>query len=233
MRIVEVEPGPGETLFDWRAGQFASLRFAGQPPRDYSIANAPGGERLVFHVRCEQGASGGVSAYVNECLAVGDALELQGPYGNAWFRRDHPGPVLAIAGGTGLAPMKAVVEDALAVPIRRDVHLYFGCRNETEIYLERYFIDLMHTAPNFRFITVLSDPKGHSGRRTGLVGEAVAADFQLLYGHQCYMAGPPKMVEACRSMLELKAVPPHDVFTDAFHTEAEMRRRGEHRPVWD
>lgn len=233
VRIVEVEPAPGETLFDWRAGQFASLRFDGQPPRDYSIANVPGDGRLAFHVRCDPNASGGVSAYVNDRLAVGDALELQGPYGRAWFRRDHPGPVLAIAGGTGLAPMKAVVEDALAVPLRRDVHLYFGCRDEREIYLERYFIDLMHERPNFRFITVLSEPKEHGGRRTGPVGQAVAADFQLLYGHQCYMAGPPKMVEACRSMLELKAVPAHDMFADAYHSEAEMRRLGEPRPVWD
>lgn len=208
------------------------MRFAGQPPRDYSIASPPGTETLAIHVRRERPGQG-VSAFVAEELCEGDALELQGPYGAAWFRRDHPGPVLAVAGGTGLAPMKAVVEDALAVPLRRDIHLYAGFRNEEEIYLERHFIELMHSQPNFRFVTVLAEPRHHGGRRTGPVGEAVAADFQLLYGHHCYLAGPPKMVEVCRDMLKLKAVPPHDIFADAFYSEAEMQRLGEPRPVWD
>lgn len=229
VRIVRLAAETG-ALFDWRAGQYASVRFRDQAPRDYSIANAPGDGALDIHVR--RSGAGGVSDFVCDELAPGDAVQVQGAFGAAYFRERHQGPMLAIAGGTGLAPMKAIVEAALGSGLNKDVHLYFGVRDEREIYLERYFIGLTHTYPNFRFVTVLAEPREHSGRRTGLVGDALAADFQLLYGHQCYIAGPPAMVEACRTMLNLKSVPAYDIFADAFYSEAEMQARGEPRPNW-
>jgi len=220
-------------LFDWHAGQYASVRFDGQEPRDYSIANRPGEGFAEFHIRHVGGD--GASGYVASGLAEGERVEVQGPFGEAWFRRDHPGPVLAVAGGTGLAPMKAVIEDALATGLERDVHLYYGCRDEREIYLERYFIDLARRHPWFRFVSVLSDarPEDDPGRRRGLVGEAVAADFQGLAGFDCYLAGPPPMVDAVMDMLLTKGATSERLFTDAFRTEAEMQALDLPRPVWD
>ena len=102
----------------------------------------------------------------------------------------------------------------MAANFDKDIHLYFGVKDEAEIYLERYFIGLTREHSNFRFVTVVSDMQDNSGRRRGMVGAAVAADFQLLYGYQIYVAGPPIMVQACRRMLKLKSVPDHDIFTD-------------------
>lgn len=229
VRIVRLEAETG-SLFPWRAGQYASFRFADQPARDYSIANAPGEDVLEVHIR--RSGSGGVSDYICDSLTVGDLVTVQGAFGGAYLRSSHKGALLAIAGGTGLAPMKAIVEAALADGFKYDMHLYFGVRNESELYLERYFIELMHRHPNFRFVTVISEPTENSGRRSGLVSDAVAADFQLLYGHQCYLAGPPVMVNASAQMLKLKSVPKYDIFADAFYTEAEMQARGEPRPDW-
>ncbi|WNK00707.1 FAD-binding oxidoreductase [Thalassospiraceae bacterium LMO-JJ14] len=230
VRIIRLEPDDAE-LFDWRAGQYASFRIGDLEPRDYSIANAPGAGVIELHIR--RSGAGGVSDYICDELKSGDPVDVQGAFGGAYYRARHDGPLLAVAGGTGLAPMKAIVEDALAGGFRKDVHLYFGVREESELYLERYFIDLMHTYPNFRFVTVISEPQENSGRRTGFVSDAVAADFQLLYGHQCYLAGPPVMVDACAHMLKLKSVPRHDIFADAFYSEAEMQARGAPRPDWD
>ena len=220
-------------LFHWRAGQYASVRFHGQEPRDYSIANRPGDGFAEFHIRHVGGD--GASGYVADGLAEGERVEVQGPFGEAWFRRDHPGPVLAVAGGTGLAPMKAVVEDALGTSLERDVHLYYGCRDEGEIYLERYFIDLARRHPRFRFVTVLSAarPEDDPGRRRGLVGEAVAADFRSLAGFDCYLAGPPPMIDAVTDLVTAKGAGAGRVFADAFRTEDEMRALGLPRPVWD
>jgi len=217
-------------LIDWRAGQYASFRIDGFEARDYSIANAPGEEFIELHIR--RSGAGGFSDFVCEGLKVDDVIDVKGAYGGAYFRENHVGPVLAIAGGTGLAPMKAVVEAALSSNLKQDIHLYFGVRDESEIYLERYFIDLTRAHPNFRFVSVLSEPKENSGRRRGLVSQAVAADFQLLYGCQCYLGGPPQMVDACASMLKLKSVPKYDVFADAFYREEEMRAMGAPRPDW-
>ena len=229
IRIIRLESCDG-SLFDWRAGQYASLRFCDFDARDYSIANAPGDDFLEVHIR--RSGSGGVSDYICNDLKAGDTLDVQGAFGGAYYRAGHPGPLLAIAGGTGLAPMKAIIEAAIKDGFKRDLHLYFGVRDESELYLERHFIELMHAHPNFRFITVISDPSENSGRRTGLVSDAVAADFQLLYGYQCYLAGPPVMVEASAHMLKLKTVPKYDIFADAFYTEAEMQAKGEPRPDW-
>lgn len=206
--VVTIKP---EGDFDWRAGQFAALTFPGFERRDYSIANRPGEGILEFHIR---NSGAGVGAHCAGGLCVGDDVGLSGPFGSAFFRRGHGGPILAIAGGTGLAPVKAVVEDALASGFDKDIHLYFGVRDEPDIYLERHFIGLTQAHPNFRFVTVLAEPTTHSGRRRGNVMEAVAADFQLLYGYQCYVSGPSAMVAACRQGLKLKSVPPHDIFAD-------------------
>jgi naphthalene 1,2-dioxygenase ferredoxin reductase component len=186
IRIIRLESCDG-SLFDWRAGQYASFRFCDFDARDYSIANAPGDDFLEVHIR--RSGSGGVSDYICNDLKAGDTLDVQGAFGGAYYR-------------------------------------------ESELYLERHFIELMHAHPNFRFITVISDPSENSGRRTGLVSDAVAADFQLLYGYQCYLAGPPVMVEASAHMLKLKTVPKYDIFADAFYTEAEMQAKGKPRPDW-
>ena len=206
--VVRVRP---DDAFDWRAGQFAALRFPDFEIRNYSISNRPGEGEIEFHIRDN---GGGVGAHVASTASVGDPVEIAGPFGSAYFRRRHGGPLLAIAGGTGLAPMKAIVEDALATGHAGDVHLYFGVRDEPDIYLEQHFIALTRAHLNFRFVTVLAEPGEPTGRRHGLVGAAVAADFQLLYGYQCYVAGPPAMVQACRDALRLKSVPAHDIFAD-------------------
>jgi ferredoxin-NAD(P)+ reductase (naphthalene dioxygenase ferredoxin-specific) len=190
IRILKIAPMDG-AVFDWRAGQYASFQFSGCEPRDFSIANTSDAGLIELHVR--RSGSGGASDAICDEVKVGDAVSVDGPYGAAYFRARHQGPIVAIAGGTGLAPMKSIVEGALS---------------------ERHLIGLTREHPNFRFISVVADKTDNSGRRRGLVGDAVAADFQLLYGHQIYLAGPPAMVDACRKMLKLKSVPDHDIFTD-------------------
>lgn len=211
VRVLKISPNSGN-IFSWRAGQYANFQFDGCEPRDFSIANISGSGEIELHIR--RSGSGGVSDTICDDVSVGDPVKVDGPFGAAYFRQSHEGPILAIAGGTGLAPMKAIVESALKNDFKKDIHLYFGVKDASEIYLERYFIELTRHHPNVRFITVVSDMNDNSGRRRGLVGDAVAADFQLLYGHQVYLAGPPVMVQACRKMLKLKSVPNHDIFTD-------------------
>ncbi len=126
VRIVRLEALNG-ALFKWRAGQYASFRFADQAARDYSIANAPGDDFIEVHIR--RSGAGGVSDYICDALKVGDTVTVQGAFGGAYLRSSHKGALLAIAGGTGLAPMKAIVEAALADDFKLDMHLYFGVRN--------------------------------------------------------------------------------------------------------
>ena len=205
--------------FAYTAGQYASLGCAGRPARDYSMATGPGGGMLEFHIRAMD--DGEVSNFVRDEISEGDKVAVEGPYGAAYLRDAHRGPILAIAGGSGLAPIKAIVETALAKDMPQPMFLYFGVRGERDVYLEEEFQRLAEAHERLRVQIVLSEPEGGTGRRTGFVHDAVAADFDDLDGCKAYLAGPPVMVEAATEMLEIRDMRPEDIHADAFYTEAE------------
>ena len=205
--------------FTFSAGQYASVTFEGQAPRDYSMASRPDEKRLEFHIR-RMGA-GGASHYVAAQLEAGDTVRVEGPYGASHLRESHAGPIVAIAGGSGLAPVKSIVEQALALGKQQPITLYFGVRDERDLYLEAHFLALAASHANFRFVPVLSEPSGPTQRRTGFVHDAVAADVPDFDGMKAYIAGPPPMVEAATRLLEERGMRHQDIHADAFYTEAE------------
>lgn len=207
----------GEPL-PFAAGQFVRLDFGNGLARDYSMANRPG-EELQFHVRRMPG--GTVSVHVWENLKLGDAVTVEGPFGSCWLREDHTGPILAIAGGSGLAPIKSIVETALAKGMTNPIHLYFGVRGERDVYLETVFRDLAARHPNLRFEVVLSDENA-PGRRHGFVTDALKADRPDVAGAKAYVCGPPPMVDAAMALLADWGIPAADRHADAFYSPAEL-----------
>jgi CDP-4-dehydro-6-deoxyglucose reductase/ferredoxin-NAD(P)+ reductase (naphthalene dioxygenase ferredoxin-specific) len=208
--------------FAFSAGQYAALGFPGQAPRDYSMASRPDEPMLEFHIRRTTG--GAASQYVAHRLRLGDLVTVEGPYGSCWLRQQHRGPILAIAGGSGLAPIKSIVETALAHGMTQPIFLYFGARAERDLYLVAHFEDLAGRHRNLRFVPVLSDPEpADTGRRRGLLHDAVATDFAALAGAKAYLAGPPIMVEAVVAILVSRGVAPQDIHADAFYSEAEKQ----------
>lgn len=205
--------------YTFSAGQYASVQFAGLPPRDYSMANRPDEPVLEFHIRLVPG--GAVTPHVATRLKAGDAVKVIGPYGTSYLRAKHTGPILALAGGSGLAPIKSIVETALADGATQPIHLYFGVRDERDLYLEDHFRKLAGRHPNLRFTPVLSEPSGPTARRTGFLADAVRADFPTLDGAKVYLAGPPVMVETATAAVEALGVRRQDCHADAFYTEAE------------
>jgi naphthalene 1,2-dioxygenase ferredoxin reductase component len=217
LRLVIEGDGP----FAFAAGQYAVLSFADLPPRDYSMANRPDEPILEFHIRR---IGEGASAYVAQRLRLGDEVTVAGPYGAAFLRERHTGPLIAIAAGSGLAPIKSIVETALHVGSTQLIHLYFGARDEHDLYLEREFQALTQTHRNFRFTPVLSEPRNATQRRRGLVHQAAVADLGDLAGAKAYLAGPPAMVEAAtRLLVAARGMRPEDIHADAFYSEAEKR----------
>lgn len=215
VRLEVISGGP----FRFSAGQYARVSFRGQPPRDYSMANMPTEALLEFHIRH---LAGGLSSrYVAERLALGDEVTVEGPFGTCYWRPRHIGPILAIAGGSGLAPIKSIVETALLHGITQPIRLYFGVRDERDLYLEDHFAQLAARHPHLGFIPVLSQPSRPTRRRTGLVHEAVRADHASFAGWKAYLAGPPALVEAASAMLAECHMAPEDIHADAFYTEAE------------
>ncbi len=206
--------------FRFAAGQYARVSFPGHSPRDYSLANRPGAAELEFHVRHR--ADGGAGAYAARTLRIGDSVWVEGPFGEAWLRADHNGPILCLAGGSGLGPMKAIVETALAKDARRRVDLYFGGRDEPDVYLEDHFRRLETRYRNFHFHVLLSAARGPTARRQGTVVDGLAADGAVepdrFAGAKAYAAGPPAMVCAARVSLLSLGLPAVDIHIDPFYT---------------
>jgi naphthalene 1,2-dioxygenase ferredoxin reductase component len=219
VRLEVVSGGP----FDFSAGQFASVTFDGCAPRDYSMANVPGDPVLEFHVRRTDG--GATSAYVGERLELGEEVRVEGPFGASYLREAHRGPIIAVAGGSGMAPIKSIVERALHKALPQHIYLYFGVRTERDLYLQDHFARLARQHPNLHFTPVLSEGPG-DGWRTGLVHEAVAQDFDEFDGCKGYLAGPPVMVEAATRLFEQRGMRRIDIHADAFYTAAEMAEAG-------
>ena len=205
--------------FDFSAGQYSQITFKGLPPRDYSMANQSGNNLLEFHIREISG--GKISTFVNKNLKVGDAVKVKGPYGISYYRNNHTGPILAIAGSTGLAPIKSIIEKALNQNAKRKIYLYLGVRDIPDLYLVEYFKRLMknHTALSLNII--LSESKESNKYRKGYLADAIANDFDNLNQTKVYLAGPPIMVETCINQLRKIGVRDENCHADAFYTEAD------------
>jgi naphthalene 1,2-dioxygenase ferredoxin reductase component len=201
----------GQPLF-FAAGQYADLSFARHPPRAFSMANPPDDPVLEFHIRHLDGVASG---HVARKLQLGERVRVKGPYGNA-FLRPQQRPLLAIAGGVGLAPIRAIVLTALAHDKRLPIHLYLGVRDAPDLFAAAEFCALAARHPHFRFVPVLSAPRAATGRRTGLVHEAAAADFASLAGHTVHIAGPPPMVDAAKALALQRGAAPEAIHTDPF-----------------
>ena len=201
------------------AGQYAKLEFGAGLERDFSMASTPGAALLEFFVRRVSGGS--ATKYLFDELRIGAQVKVSGPFGSAYLRERHTGPILAVAGGSGLAPIKSIVETVLTADTDREVHLYFGARDERDIYLEPLLQQWQARAANLRVHVVLSAPSQASARRVGLITEAVAQDLTSLTGFKAYLAGPPPMVEAMQVWLLQSGLPRRNIHADAFYTQAE------------
>jgi len=206
--------------YSFSAGQHARLKFApGIPERDYSMANRPDEKHLEFHIR--HVPRGQASDYVFACLHLGAEITVSGPLGNAYLRENHAGPLLAVAGGSGLAPIQSIVETALRADPEREIHLYFGARDERDVYLEARLAELCSRHTNLKVEIILSEPTRSRARRRGLVTEAVSGDFASFDGFKAYVAGPPGMVEAMQRELRDKGMAVRDIHADAFYGQSE------------
>jgi CDP-4-dehydro-6-deoxyglucose reductase/ferredoxin-NAD(P)+ reductase (naphthalene dioxygenase ferredoxin-specific) len=206
------------------AGQYVQLQFGRLPARSFSMANRPDEHILEFHIR--RTASGGASAYVAEQLRLNERVELKGPFGSAALRSNHGGPMIAAAGGSGLAPIRSIVRTALAARVTQPIHLYFGARDERDVYYERELLQLADDHPNLRVEVILSSAEDPVDRRTGYVHDAIADDLPTLADTKLYVAGPPPMVAAVTALARSRGALESDIHADAFTSAAPASYRG-------
>lgn len=214
IKLVRIAPKNG-ALGQFAAGQYAQVGFGGVPSRSYSMANWHGDKGLEFHIRRVPG--GLTSEHVHSVLRIGDTARIELPLGSSSLRQHHTGPILCIAGGSGLAPIKSIVEAALNYGMKQPIHVYFGVRSERDLYLVEHFEALAKRHPNLTFAPVLSAAPS-AQYRGGLVTDAVAADLSELDGWKAYIAGPPPMVDAAMGLALARGLRAEDLHADVFFT---------------
>lgn len=203
----------------YKAGQFAQIGVSGLPgvERSYSFATpAQPDAQVSFFVRRVPG--GVFSAAVNEQNLMGQTATVDGPLGDFWLR-PGTGPLLMVAGGSGLAPILALLQDARAQGVARPVTLLFGARTQADLYALDALQDLARQWPSaFTFTPVLSDEppaSGWDGAR-GFVTEHLPASPAP--DTQAYLCGPPPMIDTAESLLRERGLSREQLHADRFTT---------------
>ena len=207
----------GEESLRWLPGQYLELLLDNGQRRAFSIANASdGGNRIELHVR--HVAEGNFSRWAFESLEEGMRLRAEGPLGTFVPRENSERGLLFIAGGTGIAPIKAMIEHFAALGSQRPMELYWGTRQPGELYLGKQIEAWAEHVPQLRFVAVVSDPDVaiESDVRRGMVLDAVLADHPRLADFDVYVCGPPAMVDAATHAFAATDLPSAQLFFDSY-----------------
>ena len=211
----------GEEL-DFQAGQYVQIKApqygknSEEVYRAYSIASPPS-DKGVIQLIIRRVPQGICTTYIFDYLKEGDQLDLNGPYGD-FFLRDSDREMICIAGGSGLAPIKAILHKMEEEGIRRKATFYFGCVEKRDLY----YIDEMQAfesrIPDFRFIPALSGAREEDNwtGETGLITEVVDRYVEDGSRMEAYLCGSPGMIDACIKVLLQKGMPEDQIFFDKF-----------------
>jgi len=216
---------PANERLQFLAGQYIDLLLKDGRRRSFSLATAPHDDALLeLHIR--HVAGGVFTEQLFNDYRGREILRFEGPLGAFYLREDSDKPIIFVAGGTGFAPIKGVIEHALHHHIdqSRPMVLYWGVRAKRDLYLPELPGQWQKSA-NFTFIPVLSDPAPDDAwpGRTGFVHQAVLDDFADLSGYQVYACGGPAMIDAARkSFVATRGLPPEEFFADSFTLAAEV-----------
>jgi CDP-4-dehydro-6-deoxyglucose reductase len=215
----------GERL-QFLAGQYIDILLKEGKRRSFSLANAPHDDQfLQLHIRNTPG--GAFSRIVFEEMKERAILRFEGPLGTFFLREDSDKPVVFVAGGTGFAPIKAIIEHALHLEMDRPMVLYRGVRSLRDLYLAQLPARWEAEHPGFTYIPVLSEPMPEDAwqGRTGFVHQAVLDDFPSLAGYQVYACGAPAMTDiAKKTFVEQRGLPEDEFYCDAFTPSVDPRR---------
>ena len=217
---------PANDPLRYHAGQYVEFILQGGARRSYSMANAPHtqGDKPAIELHLRHLPGGLFTDHVFSAMKEKDILRIEGPFGSFFLREDSTKPMVLLASGTGLAPIKAIVEHLRWKRSDRPAVLYWGCRTRRDLYLHDWAVAAAAEMPSLTYIPVLSeatDADGWTGR-TGLVHQAVMQDLPDLSGHQVYACGAPIMVESAeRDFVARCTLPKDDFYADAFTSEAD------------
>ncbi|MDH1210527.1 2Fe-2S iron-sulfur cluster binding domain-containing protein [Pseudomonas chengduensis] len=212
-----------EESLPYKAGQYADICLDALPQyaRSFSFASRPQPDgKVIFFIR--KVPNGRVTGLINDQSLLGQSAVVQGPMGE-FYLRPADAPLLLVAGGSGLAPILALLEEALVAGGRRPVTLLFGAREERDLYaLDAIRALAALWKAEFRFVPVLSEAASDASWNgaKGLVTEFVCT--LLEEGAHAYLCGPPAMIDSAVLMLRSCGVASENIHADRFTTNKDL-----------
>lgn len=213
---------PGLPAPAYRPGQYVNIHLADGTHRSFSMASAPTDGSIDFHVR--QIAGGRFTSAHLPSLRHGDVLEIEFPLGPFGLHKADYRPLLMVATGTGIAPIKSMLESLLDDDDCPPVWLYWGMRTEAELYLDALFRSWHGRLYEFQYVPVLSRAGDGWRGRTGHVQQAVIADLADLSEHSIYLCGSPSMIDDAKREFAVHGAQVDHVHADAFTFHSAVAR---------
>jgi CDP-4-dehydro-6-deoxyglucose reductase len=208
---------PSSERLQFKAGQYLEFLLKDGKRRAFSLANAPHVDQLLeLHLRLIQG--GQFTEYVFNEMPEKTIMRIEAPLGSFYLREASDKPIIMVAGGTGFAPLKGIVEYMLHENIKRPIIFYWGARARKDLYMAALPTAWAAEHPQIQFIPVLSDalPEDAWQGRTGLIHQAVLDDIGHLAGYEVYCCGAPAMVEVAHKSFVAAGLAEEDFYSDAF-----------------
>ena len=186
--------------------------------RSFSMANTSTKEgQLEFVIKVYPG--GLFSEYLDDRLAVGDRLDVVGPFGVFTLRDGRSSDLVFIGGGAGMAPILSVLRALAERGSTRRATFYYGARRRVDLCFEAELARIAQELPNFTYVPALSEPDGEPwDGEVGLITEVVKRHESDLSEADAYVCGPPPMVEAAMETLSALGAPDKHVYYDKFTT---------------
>jgi len=214
--LVELKLPPHEK-FVFHTGQYLDFLLRDGRRRSFSMANPPSSDSVIeLHIREVPG--GFFTGQVFNEMKEKDMLRIQGPFGTFILRDDSSRPVIMIAGGTGFAPLKSMLEVVREKGCDRPIHLYWGARAARDLYFDKQLKQWLEELDCLTYTPVLSEPDASGGwsGATGWVHEKVMEDFPDLQGIDVYASGPPPMVNAIQESFPRIGLQQGHLYFDSF-----------------
>lgn len=214
--IIELILNP-QHYIDYKAGQYLKI-LSGDDALCYSIANAPlGSHKYELHIRHDHDNSSNQSLFA--AIKQQGRVSLSLPFGQCYLEQLDPDKsIIFIAGGTGFAPMKAMIEQLLATGDKRPFVLYWGARSQSDLYMDDKVKQWQTHVPHCRYVALL--PGVH---RETLASLVIAHHQDDLLKQQIIISGPFDMVYATRDALVAFGVPRDQLYSDAFNFEVQEK----------
>lgn len=201
--------------FQFRAGQFISLIKPDGLTRSYSIASLPQEGYIDLHVKLFP--DGKMSGWLFQQARVGDRVSIQGPVGDCFYLAGRPEqPLLLIGTGTGLAPLYAILRDALTLGHQGQIWLFHGAVDAKGLYLHKELYRLAIEYPQFHYVASVLNGKESSSYQVGAIDQLVLQKFPKLTGWRAFLCGNPELVTALKKKLFLAGLSLKDIHADAF-----------------